>query len=93
MQAKEVHISLTVNSKVKTCKSYAVSDVIVMNEFVDFEVGIDASYMTVLLYIDRNEGQDWQGTADVNILSEVKGTNLDKSYTVELTKKDGKFLK
>ena len=90
--ARSVKLSVTVNSITKTTKGYALENFIDANELLDFEVNDHVRFMTVLLYADQNEGQSWAGTAEVNILAEVKGDNLDKSYSVELRDKKDKSL-
>lgn len=92
IRAKSVKVSITVNSITKVSKAYQMENFIEANELLDFEVGDNVNFLTVLLYTDQNEGQAWAGTADVNILSEVKGDLLDKSYSVELRDKLEKYL-
>lgn len=87
LRASTVKLSITVSSITKTTRSYALENFIEANELLDFEIAEHVRYMTVFLYTDQNEGQSWAGTSEVNILSEIKGDNLDKSYSVELRDK------
>jgi hypothetical protein len=92
VRATTVKLALTVNSVTKSTRGYALENFIEANELLDYEVADHIRFMTVFLYADQNEGQNWSGTAEVNILAEVKGDNLDKSYSVELRDKKDRTL-
>jgi hypothetical protein len=92
IKGSEVYITVTVNSVVKRCKSYPAADYIEMSELLDYEVGQDVRFMTLLLYRSSKQGQDWDGSAEVNILPRTKGEMLDKSVTVDLTDRQGRFM-
>jgi hypothetical protein len=92
IRGSEVYITVTVNSVLKRCSSYPASDYVEMSEYLDYEVGPDVRSMTLLLYRSSKEGQDWDGSAEVNILPRTKGEMLDKSLSVDLTDKQGRFI-
>lgn len=92
LRASQCYLSLTVNSVEKQTSSYPASDFVEVNELVDFEVGLDARHLTILLYTDTYQGQAWFGSAEVSILAEVKGANLDKSYSADLIDQKGRFI-
>lgn len=92
IRKSEVYITVTVNSVVKRCSNYAASDYIEFSELLDYEVGPDARSMTLLLYRSSNQSQDWEGSAEVNILPRTKGEMLDKSLSIDLTDKQGRFI-
>lgn len=87
LRANTVKLSISVNSMTKSTRSYALENFIEANELLDYEITEHVRYMTVFLYTDQNEGQSWAGTSEVNILSEIKGDNLDKSYSIEMRDK------
>lgn len=92
VRARTIKLAITVNSVTKQTKSYTLENYIDANELLDYEVGENVRYMTMLLYKDEDEGQNWAGTAEVNILAEVKGDSLDKSYSIELRDKKDRAL-
>lgn len=92
VKAQTVKLAIAVNSVTKTTKKYALQNYIDANELLDYEVGENVSYLTMLLYKDEDEGQNWAGSAEVNILAEVKGDSLDKSYSIELRDKKDRSL-
>lgn len=87
-----MHLTVTVKSVTKKTQTYAMSEHVLVGEMLDFEIGPDVRHMTLLLYTGNNEGENWEGSAEISILSTTKGVLLDKTYSVDLTNKKGRFL-
>ena len=92
LPAKEVHLTFTLDSVTKKTKSYLFSPKVEINEFVDFELRKDSKYFTLFLYSDKQQGQTWAGTADVNIADVTKGTEGGKQLSLELVDLNQKYL-
>ncbi len=81
-------MTFTVDSKTKKTQTFSTGQLIDVDEFLDFEVSSQSSPLTVFLYDSKNTGDNWLGSADLNINLDRFEKYSSKNLEVDLLDKN-----
>lgn len=87
---RQVYLTFTVDSKTKKTQVLNTSQLVDIDEFLDFEISGQSSPVTVFLYDSKDTGDRWQSSTDLNIHLDRFNKYSSKTLEADLLDKGNK---